>query len=193
LKEILGKEGAQRWGQIARWEKLPDEKLIPALVRSEIEPTPHLLERVQGYVAGRGFDPESYERADRRLAGLLWNGEPVRAGDLLPTEARHYLDHVVRQKAWPSGTTVAQYVGTANKVVRSENSAIMVSKVLGRWRVSFLAEIPKPEGYRGSDWVMVDYDVARSRWRTIYRLWRGVVEITEDRQREAIRWLKPLP
>lgn len=193
LREILGKEGAQQWGQIARWEKLPDEKLIPALVRSEIEPTPHLLERVQGYVAGRGFDPQRMQLVDKQVAGHEWKGRLLRENDLLPTLEQHYLKHVVARQEWAEGTTITEYVQTAEDVIRNAESGILAAKVRNRWHMFFVDRVPDVRPHTGSDWVVVQYAVSEGYWWSAYRLWRGVEQLTGLAEREGNRWLRLLP
>jgi SPP1 gp7 family putative phage head morphogenesis protein len=194
LKEILGKEGAQRWGQIARWEKLPDEKLIPALVRSEIEPTPHLLERVQGYVAGRGFDPQRMQEAGQEVhsAQIEWQGRIVTRSDRLSVLDAHYLKHVIKRGEWPQGTTLEEYTESIRAVVQDPNSGIMASWLRGRWRLNFMANVPEMRPHWGTDWIVVEYDVARGWWYTAYRAWDDLDHVTKDKRRGGIRWLRPL-
>jgi acetolactate synthase regulatory subunit len=133
-------------------EKLPDEKLIPALVRSEIEPTPHLLERVQGYVAGRGFDPQRMQEAGQEVhsAQIEWQGRIVTRSDRLSVLDAHYLKHVIKRGEWPQGTTLEEYTESIRAVVQDPNSGIMASWLRGRWRLNFMANVPEMRPHWGN-------------------------------------------
>lgn len=193
LKAILGEEEASRWGRVAGLERLSDEKLAPALVRSGIEPSPHLLERAARYAAGRGFDPQRLEPVDAQVVGLEREGRVLRRGDRLPALDQHFLKHVVARGEWPADTSIEHYVGSARAVLRDPQSAVMASQLRGRWRLTFMREVPESRPHAGSDWVVVEYGVAEGRWRTVYRAWADLRHITEDSQRKEIRWLRPLP
>ncbi len=101
--------------------------LIPALVRSQVEPSPRLLERVQGYVAGRGFDPQRLQRVDEQVAGYEWQGRLLCENDLLPTLEQHYLKHVIARGEWTEGTTIAEYAQVGEVVASSDKSGVLAS------------------------------------------------------------------
>ncbi len=193
LRKILGKEEAARWGQIARWERLSDEELIPALVRSQVEPSPRLLERVQGYVAGRGFDPQRLQRVDEQVAGYEWQGRLLCENDLLPTLEQHYLKHVIARGEWTEGTTIAEYAQVGEVVASSDKSGVLAAMVGGRWCLYFVAEAPDRGPHSGSDWTVVQYGVREGYWWSVHRLWRGVGQIHGLAKQQGNRWLRPLP
>ncbi len=197
LTAIVGAEEARRWAgesradlTRARWDQLPDEELIPAVVRSEVQPAERHLRRMGEYVAGRGFDAGSYERLNETIT---LGTERWERGEQIPTVLRHYLEHVGVNGEWPSGTTLDEYLASAREVVTSSDSGVMVSLRSGRWHVAFFGRLEKPEEYLGSDWVFVEYNVSRGFWRTAHRLWSNPSVLEKDRQRKEIRWLRHLP
>lgn len=190
LTEVLGADEAQRWAQIARWEKLDDEQLIPAIVRSQVQPSRHLLERVSEYVAGRGFDPQHLQPIDRQVVGLEWQGQVLQLGDRLPVLEQHFLKHVVARAEWPESTTLADYINIAREVVTSRDSGVLAARVRNRWNLFFIEQRGSSMPHAGSDWTVVQYSVAQGHWWSVYRLWRGPEQLTGLAGQEGSRWLR---
>ena len=179
-------------GEEHEWlERLEGKELVQAVAEGSVRfVDDYVLSRITECVAQAGFDPVSFELVDKQLVGREWQGQSIRRGDRLASLGRHYLKHVVTLEEWPKGTTLGEYIGTARRVVLSNVSGIMVSRLHQRWHISFLLEEPEQRLHRSSDWVVVEYDVAAGHWWSVYRPWRGPGEVTEDKRREEVRWLR---
>ncbi|MGQ9552882.1 MAG: hypothetical protein ACUVWR_02095 [Anaerolineae bacterium] len=177
-----------------RLERLAGKELVREAAEGRVRfVDDYVLSRITAYVAQAGFDHTSFELVDKQLVGREWQGRSIRKGDRLPSLERHYLKHVVALEEWPEGTTLEEYVDTARRVVASNSSGIMVSRLHQRWHISFLLKDPEQRPHRASDWIVVEYDVAAGHWWSVYRPWRGPGEVTEDRRREEVRWLRHPP
>lgn len=151
------------------------------------------LARVLRHIAGAGFDPLALERVRGNLVGVIGlNGTIIERGDrLLPVEI-HYLRHVIAQREWPAGTTLAAYVASIPRIVTDPESGILVCQYQGAWQLTLVRESHQLRGPDGHRWLLVDYRLQTGHWTTAHQLVHGLSSLGPPR-REQIRWLRPLP
>ena len=95
-------------------------------------------------------------------AQIEWQGRIVTRSDRLSVLDAHYLKHVIKRGEWPQGTTLEEYTESIRAVVQDPNSGIMASWLRGRWRLNFMANVPEMRPHWGTDWIVVEYDVAEA-------------------------------
>ena len=138
------------------------------------ELTPADLRRVLAHVAAAGFDPEAWERAGGRLAGLGWQGRVPRGGDQLSPAEAHYLRHVVARREWPCNTALEAYLTSLSDLVLDPASGVLVCRYEGIVHLTVVRESGSLRGPEGEDWVLLDYRVASGRWVTAFQPREGL-------------------
>ncbi|HLI51199.1 MAG TPA: hypothetical protein VKU87_05345 [Thermomicrobiaceae bacterium] len=147
------------------------------------------VQAVVEQVAMAGFDPERRINAPREIAGLVWEGQQVEAGERIAVNAAHYLKHVVLQREWPDGTTLATYEADAIRIARDPRSGVFVSSWQGQRTVGVIGFLATACGLRGSGWILVEYRVAMGHWVTVFQPVNGLRYI--DRPgRARLQWLR---
>jgi hypothetical protein len=149
------------------------------------------LAAIATHLSGVGFSPAPTERAGGRLAGLLWQGRVLRGSDRLTPADAHYLRHVVVQREWPIGTTLAQFLASLATVVRDPTSGMVGSRFRGQWHVGVIRHSRALQGPRGYPYVFVDYRVSFGYWMTALQPVTGLAYL-HDRARSDLQWWRPL-
>ena len=138
--------------------------------------------------AQAGFNTAPAERAGGRLAGLQWQGRIIRSHDLLPSDAAHYLRHVVVQQEWPPGTSLDEYVDDLRAVILDPGSGVFVNVYGGVFRQLGFVGRSRKQGPGGAPWTIVEYRAGFDHWVTGYQsTWNKIVQ---NPQRSALQWLK---
>jgi hypothetical protein len=172
-------------------ETLEGERRIHALIEelaaSGRAPTAAELAAIREHVAHAGFDPNARERARNSASETFWQAREVRSSDLLPPVVAHYLRHVVRKTEWPVGTTLAEYVQSAEAVVRSDLSGVFLSEYQGALQVGFVSRSGAWRGPGGKRWVLVEYRLATAHWVTAYQI---RLRALRHPARARLQWLR---
>src|SRR5262245_50100136 len=87
------------------------------------------LARIVRHIAGAGFDPNARECARGNIVDTPRpNGGKVQTGERLPPAEVHYLRHCVKQREWPTGTTLPAYLASIRDVVLDGQSGLLVNR-----------------------------------------------------------------
>jgi hypothetical protein len=147
------------------------------------------LDRVLQHVAAAGFDSRAREAARGPLRGQIWDGQPVTATTRLPAEARHWLLHVLVNREWPDGTTLAGYVDSLRTVILDPDSGVFVNTYKGELSLGAIRMSHALRGPGGYDWVLVQYRVATGHWTTGFQPADGLDEIAKA-DWGRVQWLR---
>ena len=151
--------------------------------------TPAEFQQVLDHVAQAGFDPTVREKARGDLAGIEWRGRVLRGNDRLPPAERHYLKHAVKDREWPDGTTLDQYVESLRSVILDPGSGVFTSQYQGTWQIGIIRDSRELRGLNGHEWVLVEYRLATGHWVTAYQPEQGLQDL-EGPRRSDLRWLR---
>jgi hypothetical protein len=163
------------------------DRLIEAALSRPL--LPGELDVILTYVAGVGFSPYAQERARGRLAGMLWQGQSLRGGDMLSPEVVHFLWHVVRRREWPDGTSIVEYRNSLRAVILDPTSGVFVARYQGAAQLGVIRESRELRGPNGQDWVVVQYRTGFGFWVTGYQPETGLGELHKP-QWSDVRWLR---
>jgi hypothetical protein len=148
------------------------------------------LQTVLEHVARAGFSPFVHVAATG-LVGMLWQGHLLRGRDRITSAERHYLRHVVQREEWPPGTSLADYVGSAQAVVLDPTSGVFTNRYQGFWQLGVVRDSGSLKGPAGGAVVLVQYRVALNHWTTVHQLRRGLVDLALSAMQDE-RWLRPM-
>lgn len=151
--------------------------------------TENEFRRVLEHVARAGFDPYARERARGTLAGLVWQGRPLRGTDLLGPAEVHYLRHVVKAREWPPGTTLQDYVDSVRRVILDPGSGVLTCRYQGTPQLTIIRRSAEFQGRFDLQWILVDYRIATGHWVTAYQPRQGLMVLREDAGIDG-RWLR---
>ncbi len=133
-------------------------------------------EIVRDRVVGSGFPPRE-EAAPGRLWGLTYQGHTYGPGDRELTGTLHYLDHAVRERQWPDGTSEIQYYRDIEAVVFDESSRMFVSwfrdEATGLYRpqLGIIGQTDEDmRGPGGASELIVEYRLDVRGWATAFQL-----------------------
>lgn len=192
LRGILGADEATKYTRLAlmgvaqRSGDYTTDDLIRIAGIGLRDLTSDELQSVVAHVASAGFDPNGLERCGGRLSGLVWNGKVLKGSDLLPPGEAHYLRHVVAQGEWPEGTTLSEYYQSLERVVRDENSKILVSKFGDEWQIGFLGEKISGTKY---NYLWVDYRASEQHWMSGLQI-EDLDQFLLKSGRTILKWLR---
>ncbi len=110
---------------------------------------------------------------------------------MLPPLDRHYLRHVILQREWPEGSSLAAYQQSIREVILDPESAVYVSRFAGAWQLGVIRRTRELRGPGGYDWVMVEYRLETGHWVTAYQP-RDRLRFLGSRERTDVRWLRQL-
>lgn len=165
-----------------------DQSIVDAATGARALP-PDELQRVLEHVAQASFDPSARERVRGRLAGVVWMGRVLAGSDELGSEELHYLWHVVRNREWPDGTSLAAYLESIRQVILDATSGVLTHRYQGVWTLGIVRRSGNLRGPGGHDWVLLEYRVERGHWLTAYQPERGLQTLESPRWSD-IRWLR---
>lgn len=165
-----------------------DSLIVAAATGSRVV-NPEELERVLQHVAAAGFDPHASEQVRGRLAGAVWKGVVLTGRDRLPPAEVHYLWHVVAQREWPAGTTLADYEQSIREVILDPSSGVFVSRYQGAWQIGMVRRTAGLRGPNGFPWVLIEYRLATGHWVTAYQPVLGL-RVLRHPGREGLKWLR---
>jgi hypothetical protein len=148
------------------------------------------VRRITEGIARAGWDEQALETVRGRLAGLVWQGTPLRGKDRLPPAVTHYLWHVVKQREWPDGTSLDAYTASVRRLILDPASGLFTSLYNGAWQLSVVGASGDLRGAGGSDWVLVEYRVGTGHWVTAYQPDHSLADEVRRPARENVRWLR---
>ena len=111
---------------------------------------------------------------------------------MLSPHERHFLRHVILQREWPDGTTMATYVESIGEVVRDPTSAVYLSRYGGAWQLGVIRRSGAYRGPGGYDWVLVEYRLETGHWVTANQP-RDRLRFLGAPERTHLQWLQRLP
>ena len=122
--------------------------------------------------------------------GLRWGGRILQAGDRLPTDAVHYLKHMVVRQEWPLGLSLAAYRESLRAVIRDDASGLLTSRFRDKGHhLSIVRRSGALRGPGGYEWLLVEYRVATGNIATAFQLEEGLDYLERPGRREK-RWLR---
>ncbi len=150
---------------------------------------PDELRRVLEHVAQAGFDPNAREKARGRLAGVMWQGNVLKANDLLNPLEVHYLRHVLTRREWPTGTTMEAYAESIRDTILSPYCGVAASLFQGVRQLTVVSHSGPWRGPNGFDWILIDYRAGTGHWMTAFQPREGLAAL-DDPKRRGVRWIR---
>lgn len=165
---------------------------VESLIQDAFSGHPLSTEEVQAIaelVAHAGFDPRRRVSASRAIAGIVWQGQRVEAGHRIEVNVAHYLKHVVVQREWPLGTTLATYEANAASAAQNPGAGVFISSWQGNHTIGVISYAATARGLRGSGWVLVEYRVISRHWVTAFQPMNGLDYVYRP-GRARLQWLR---
>ncbi|GIV63923.1 MAG: phage minor head protein [Chloroflexota bacterium] len=149
------------------------------------------LQRIVQHVAKVGFNREHTIIVKPEMAGIIWKGKLLKAGERLQADEWHFVKHVLVRREWPDGTSLDDYLQSLRMVIQNSESGIMVSRYQGTyWQVAFVLRSGKYRGIGGSDFILVEYRDGYGFWVT------GFQPVDLQKQllsyRSDVQWLRKM-
>jgi hypothetical protein len=153
--------------------------------------SPEKLEYLSALVSVAGFPTDEPQHVPGRIVGMTnLSREIIQNGDLLPASEVHYLDHVLKKREFPDGTSLEEYLEFASQVINDPDSGILISQRGSRWHLAFIRESREMMGDEGYAFVMVEYRVAIGHWMTFFQPEDGIAYLEDDLRRTNKKWLR---
>lgn len=163
--------------------------LITEIAESGREAIDEDIQRIREHVADVGYEPGGMTKAGGIIAGLWWRGRRIRSNERIENADAHFLRHVVARHEWPIGTTFAQYISSLRPAVEDPEGGIVVDRIHGQWRLSFMARAYGATGPLSGGWILVGYPVKYGYWSTSFQPKNGLRHFTLN-EAEGERWIR---
>lgn len=90
------------------------------------------------------------------------------------------------QGEWPGGTTLEDYYRDLERVVRDENSRILISKIGEEWQIGYVGENLPGAKY---NYLWVDYRLSRGHCMTGLQI-ADLDKFLQESKRTILKWLR---